>query len=71
MAKRQNFTDQFKAKMALETLRADKTAQEIATKHQLHLLPAGVRLQTPRNETSEHTEAACHCWNGGCVPGRR
>ncbi|WP_108721622.1 transposase [Neptunicoccus sediminis] len=36
MAKRRNFTDQFKAKMALEALRGDKTVQEIAAKHQLH-----------------------------------
>jgi len=41
MAKRRNFTDQFKAKVALEALRGDKTVQEIAAKHQLHLLPAG------------------------------
>ena len=36
MAKRPNFKDQFKAKVALEALRGDKTAQEIASKHQLH-----------------------------------
>ena len=36
MAKRRNFTDQFKAKVALEALRGDKTIQEIATKHQVH-----------------------------------
>ena len=36
MAKRRNFTDQFKAKVALEALRGDKTVQEIASKHQLH-----------------------------------
>jgi len=35
MAKRRNFTDQFKAKVALEALRGDKTLQEIAAKHQL------------------------------------
>ncbi len=33
MAKRRNFTDQFKAKVALEALRGDKTVQEIAAKH--------------------------------------
>lgn len=32
MAKRQNFTDQFKAKVALEALRGDKTVLEIAAK---------------------------------------
>ena len=36
MAKRRNFTDYFKAKIALEALRGDKTIQEIAAKHQLH-----------------------------------
>ena len=36
MAKRWNFTDQFKAKVASEALRGDKTVQEIAAKHQLH-----------------------------------
>ena len=36
MAKRRNFTDQFKANVALEALRGDKTVQEIAAKHQLH-----------------------------------
>ena len=36
MVKRRNFTDQFKAKVALEALRGDKTVQEIAAKHQLH-----------------------------------
>lgn len=37
MAKRWNFTDQFRAKVALEALRGDKTEQEIAAKRQLHL----------------------------------
>ena len=36
MAKRRNFTDQFKAKVALEALRGDRTIQEIAAKHQVH-----------------------------------
>lgn len=36
MAKRRNFTDQFKAKVAFEALLGDKTEQEIAAKHQLH-----------------------------------
>jgi len=37
MAKRRKFTDQFKAKVALEALRGDKTVQEIAARHQVHL----------------------------------
>ncbi len=36
MAKRRRFTDHFKAKVALEALRGDRTIQEIAAKHQAH-----------------------------------
>lgn len=36
MTKRRRFSDQFKAKVALEALRGDKTIQEIAAKHQVH-----------------------------------
>jgi len=36
MAKRRKFTDQFKAKIALEALRGDRTIQEIAGRHQVH-----------------------------------
>ncbi|HHS94364.1 MAG TPA: hypothetical protein ENK63_03360 [Rhodobacterales bacterium] len=36
MAKRRNFTDQFKAKVGLEALRGEKTIQEIAARHQVH-----------------------------------
>ena len=36
MAKRWNYTDQFRAKVALEALRSDKTVQEITSKHQVH-----------------------------------
>jgi len=36
MTKRRNFSDKFKATVALEALRGDKTVQEIASKHQLH-----------------------------------
>ena len=41
MTKRRNFSDQFKAAVALEALRGDKTVQEIAAKRQLH--PTQVR----------------------------
>ena len=36
MTKRRNFSDQFKAAVAFEALRGDKTVQEIAAKRQLH-----------------------------------
>jgi len=36
MTKRRKFSDQFKAKVALEALRGDRTIQKIAAKHRLH-----------------------------------
>ena len=36
MAKRRRFTADFKAKVALEALRGDKTIQEIAARHKVH-----------------------------------
>ncbi len=36
MTKRRRFTADFKAKVALEALRGDKTIQEIATRRELH-----------------------------------
>jgi transposase len=38
MTKRRNFSDKFKATVALEALRGDKTVQEIASKRQLPFL---------------------------------
>ena len=36
MTKRRRFTAAFKARVALDALRGDKTIQEIATKHKVH-----------------------------------
>ena len=36
MTTRRRFTAEFKARVALEALRGDKTIQEIATKHKVH-----------------------------------
>ena len=36
MTTRRRFTSEFKAKVALEALRGDKTIQEIAAKHKVH-----------------------------------
>ena len=36
MTKRRRFTADFKAKVALEALRGDKTIQQIAAKHKVH-----------------------------------
>ncbi|WP_169798734.1 transposase [Falsihalocynthiibacter arcticus] len=64
MTKRRNFSDQFKAAVALETLRGDKTVQEIAAKRQLHLTQlstwkahSGHRILRPRRETKSGMNA--------------
>ena len=36
MSTRRRFSGDFKAKVALEALRGDKTIQEIATRHKIH-----------------------------------
>ncbi len=36
MTKRRRFTAEFKARVALETLRGDKTVEEIAARHKVH-----------------------------------
>ena len=36
MTKRRSFTAEFKAKVALEALRGDRTIQEIASRHKVH-----------------------------------
>ena len=36
MTKRRKFTADFKAKVALEALRGDKTIQEVASRHKVH-----------------------------------
>ena len=36
MSTRRRFTGEFKAKVALEALRRDKTIQEIAVRHKVH-----------------------------------
>ena len=46
MVTRRRFTADFKARVALEALRGDKTIQEIATKHKVHPnhVNAGVKV---------------------------
>lgn len=41
MTKRRNFSDQFKAAVALEALRGDKAVQKITAKRQLHTTQVG------------------------------
>ena len=56
MTARRRFTADFKAKVALEALRVDKTIQEIASRHKVHpnhVIPAAVRSESfgiPKSE---------------------
>ena len=48
MAKRRNFSAQFKAKVALEALRGERTLSELAARYEIH--PSVITsLQTPTN----------------------
>jgi transposase len=39
MAKRRNFTAEFKAKVALEAIKGQRTVLEIASRHEIHPNP--------------------------------
>jgi len=47
MTKRRRFTADFKAKVALEALRGDKTIQEIAARNKVHPNQVSAPSQTP------------------------
>ena len=58
MTKRKNHSADFKAKVPLEAIREDMTEAELAKKYGVHLLPAGVCLQTPRCDPDQHLETS-------------
>ena len=61
MTTRRRFTGEFKARVALEALRGDKTVQEIASKHKVHPNPA------PAHVTAETVPAAHPVDAASCV----
>lgn len=53
MPKRRRFTADFKARVALEALRGDKTIQEVAQKHQVHPNQVGAWKRRAMEELGE------------------
>jgi len=50
MSNLRNHDSAFKARVALEALKGGRTASELAAVYEVHLLPAGVCMQTPRGD---------------------
>jgi hypothetical protein len=48
-----------KTRVALEAIREEMTLAELSKKYGVHLLPAGVCMQTLRGYSDRHMEAAC------------
>jgi len=57
MTKRKNHSPEFKARVALEAIREEMTLAELSKKYGVHLLPAGVCMQTLRGDPDRHMEA--------------
>jgi hypothetical protein len=57
MKKRKNHSPEFKAEVALEAIREEMTLAELSKTYGVHLLPAGVCVQTPRSDTDWQMEA--------------
>jgi transposase-like protein len=56
MKKRRNHDAGFKARVALEALKGERMASELAAEYGVHLLPAGVCRQTPRGDDDPPVE---------------
>ena len=56
MSKRNQHAPEYKAKVALEALKGEETAAELASRFGAHLSPAGVCLQTPGGDDDPSME---------------
>ena len=67
MTKRKRYSNEFKARVALEAIREELTLAELSKKHGVHLLPAGDCLQSPRGEYDQRVEACGDQEHGGWI----
>jgi len=75
MSKRTNHDAAFNARVALEAVKGVRTVLEFATAYEVHLLPAGVCMQTARGNDNPSLEEVASGrrsryfrarWQGGC-----
>jgi transposase-like protein len=64
MSKRRNHDAGFKARVALEAVKGERTVSELAAEYGVHLLPAGVCKQTPRGDDDPPVEESP---SGRCI----
>ncbi len=50
MTTRKRYSNEFKARVALEAIREELTLAELSKKHGVHLLPAGDYMQSPAGQ---------------------
>ena len=74
MKTRRRFTAEFKARVALEALRGDKTVQEIASKHKVHPNQVSTWKRQASESIRSHVAARpgrYAVWSIGAAPGAR